>query len=100
MFFVVVSIVIFVENLYWTGISILLLFLIMLVITYLGIPRKIIVTDTEMVLYNLGFKRVIKRDNGLRARIFTVDDKDGLWRKFARHIQRENEIQMNGYNRN
>ena len=54
-----------------------------MVVTYFCIPRKIIVTDTDIVLYNHGFKRKIPKCDILKARSVTAKDRNGLWRKFA-----------------
>lgn len=83
MIFVIVSIAMFVNDQPWVGISILVLLLLLMGIIYFCIPRKIIVTDTEIVLYNHGFKRTIERKNVVGARKFNSEDKAGLWRKFA-----------------
>lgn len=56
MLFIIAAIIVFASGGYWLGISIILLLLVIMVVTYFCIPRKIIVTDTDIVLYNHGFK--------------------------------------------
>ena len=61
MLFIIAAIIVFASGGYWLGISIILLLLVIMVVTYFCIPRKIIVTDTDIVLYNHGFKRKIPK---------------------------------------
>lgn len=83
MLFIIAAIIVFASGGYWLGISIILLLLVIMVVTYFCIPRKIIVTDTDIVLYNHGFKRKIPKCDILKARSVTAKDRNGLWRKFA-----------------
>ena len=83
MLFIIAAIIVFASGGYWLGISIILLLLVVMVVTYFCIPRKIIVTDTDIVLYNHGFKRRIPKCDILKARSVTAKDRNGLWRKFA-----------------
>lgn len=83
MLFIIAAIIVFASGGYWLGISIILLLLVIMVVTYFCIPRKIIVTDTDIVLYNHGFKRKIPKCDILKARSVTAQDRNGLWRKFA-----------------
>lgn len=81
--FIIAAVILFLDKQPWFGLFILALFLIIFLIVYFNIPKKIIVTDTEVVLCNHGFKRTIKRNDIIKARKFTANDKEGLWRKFA-----------------
>ena len=83
MLFIIAAIIVFASGGYWLGISIILLLLVIMVVTYFCIPRKIIVTDTDIVLYNHGFKRKLPKCDILKARSVTAKDRNGLWRKFA-----------------
>lgn len=83
MLFIIAAAIVFASGGYQLGISIILLLLVVMVVTYFCIPRKIIVTDTDIVLYNHGFKRRIPKCDILKARSVTAKDRNGLWRKFA-----------------
>lgn len=72
MLFIIAAIIVFASGGYWLGISIILLLLVIMVVTYFCIPRKIIVTDTDIVLYNHGFKRKIPKCDILKARSVTA----------------------------
>ena len=68
MLFIIAAIIVFASGGYWLGISIILLLLVIMVVTYFCIPRKIIVTDTDIVLYNHGFKRKIPKTGYVSVR--------------------------------
>ena len=76
MLFIIAAIIVFASGGYWLGISIILLLLVIMVVTYFCIPRKIIVTDTDIVLYNHGFKRKIPKCDILKARSVTAKDRN------------------------
>ena len=59
--FIIMSIIMFVQNMPEWGMGILILCLLIMLITYFNIPEKILVTDTDVILYNHGFKRIIKK---------------------------------------
>lgn len=81
--FLLVSVLMFVMNMPGAGIAILMLWGFLLCGIYFCIPKRILVTDTEIVLYNHGFKRIIKKSDVRKVRKATANDLAGLWRKFA-----------------
>ncbi|MDR2562835.1 MAG: PH domain-containing protein [Prevotellaceae bacterium] len=57
------------------GIALFIMFAVALILAYINIPKKIIVTDTEVVIHSPFFDRKIKRKEILEIRNFLKDDK-------------------------
>lgn len=80
---IIASVVAVALSSYLVGLITLLFMAVVTAIAYVNIPRKIIVTDTEVILFNAGFKRVIPRSEIVKVRLVGEADKIGLWRKFG-----------------